>query len=158
DRVEDALAVPEAPRLGLHLLGTPFEKQAREHAGRPGVRRHDRPRAGPGEAEALVRQGQAGEPRLAADVGGRKLVEGDAVAKTRPDFRVRGSGQEAEDGIVRVANVWVREAGDDGGVVAEILEHLEVGRKRIVLAGFLREEEWWVQPERHADADHAVFR
>ena len=67
-------------------------------------------------------------------------------------------GQETEDGIVRMTDVRVRQAGDDREVAAEVLEHFQVRRERIVLAGLVREEVRRVQTERGADADHAAGR
>ena len=148
----------QAARLGLHLVGPALEEQPGEDAGRAEVGRHERAAARPGKAEALGRKRQAGEARLAADVLGRELVERDAVAEAGPALRMRRGGQEAVEGIVARADVGMRQAGDHGEVVAEVLERLQVGRELVVLAGLLREEVGRMHAQRRADADHAADR
>ena len=44
-----ALAVSQAPHLGLDLLGAPVEKQPRKYAARINIGRHRRAAARPGE-------------------------------------------------------------------------------------------------------------
>src|SRR6185437_11451992 len=140
DRVKDTPSVAQSLGLRLHVLRASFLKQLGEHAGGETVRRHQRAAARPRQAESLAREGQAGEARRAADTLGRELVERDTVAETRPSLRMRGCGQKAEDGIVAGADLRMRQAGHDGEVVAELLERLQVGCERVILAGLLREE------------------
>ena len=159
DVVEDAAAVFEAAHLGLDFVGAAFEEQPGEHLRRRVVRRHDRPGAGPGQAEPFARQGQAGEARLAADVLGRELVERDRVAKAGP-ARARHAGQEAGRGLVGEPRTHprMRQPGDDREIVAVVLEQFQVGRELVVLAGLLGKEIGGMQSQRRADADHAPRR
>lgn len=48
--------------------------------------------------------------------------------------------------------------GDDGELVAVILEDIEVGRERVVFTGLRRKEIVGMQSEWCADADHATRR
>src|SRR5439155_14231485 len=108
-------------------VGPAFEEQPGEHARRGRMGRDEGTAPGPGQTETLARQDQAGESRLAADVRSGELVERDAVAEARPDLRVRGGGQEAEEGIVTGADGRVRQSGDDREVVPQLAENLQVG-------------------------------
>src|SRR5262249_22181962 len=98
------------------------------------------------------------ETGLAAEVCGRELVERDAVAKARPPLRVWGGGQEAKKGVMAGAHLRVRQAGDDREVVAELPEHVQVRRRRVVPPRPPGEQGRGVQPEGRADADHAPRR
>src|SRR5262249_44408060 len=56
------------------------------------------------------------------------------------------------------ADFRMRQAGDDGEVVAQVLENVEVWRERGVLACLLREKVGRGQAERRADGHHAGTR
>src|SRR5262249_28405822 len=82
--------------------------------------------------------------------------ERDRVAEAGP-ARVLGAREEARRSLVREPGTHprVRQAGDDREVLAELPEHVQVRRELVILALLLREEEFRVQAERRADADHA---
>src|SRR4029077_17111785 len=68
--------------------------------------------------------------------------------------------EESGGGLVREAgtHAGVLQTGDHGHVTPVVLEDIEVGRRRVVLAGVLRDEVVGMQTERCADADHASWR
>ena len=102
-------------------------------------------------------QGERGEARLIADAFGDVLVERDGVAE-RTAGRVRGGRQEADVGRVAAIHVGMRDAGEDGEVLAVLLEDLEVVRGRVVAAGVGGEELTGQQAEVVADGEHAARR
>src|SRR5262249_3675210 len=137
---EDALPVAELSGLCRDLVGFALDEELREDMRRRPLGRNQRSAARPRQAEALASEAKTRESRLRADAFGRELVERDRVAEPDPARRVRGRGEEAENGIVTVVDVRVRQAGHDREVVAEVLHHFEIRSECIVLAGLLREE------------------
>ena len=98
------------------------------------VGRNQRAAARPGQAEAFFRKRQAAEAGLVADVLGRDLIERNRIAESAANFRMRSRGEKAVDRIVAGADLRMREAGDHAEVVAEILDHVEIGRRFVILA------------------------
>ena len=80
--------------------------------------------AGPGEAALALldvdAEGERGEAGQVADPLGDVLVERDGVAEAAA-ARVRGGGEEAVVGGVAAVDVGVRDAAEDGEVVAVVL-------------------------------------
>ena len=92
---------------------------------------HERLRWPRGDVDA---ERERGEPREVADPLGDVLVERDRVAEPAA-AGVRRGGEEAVVGRVPAVDVGVRDAAEDGEVVAVLLEQLQVGRGLVVAAG-----------------------
>ena len=91
---------------------------------------HERHALAAHDVDAEGERGEAGE---VADVLGDVLVERDGVAEAAAAGMRRG-GEEADVGGVAAVDVRVRDAAEDGEVVAVLLEVAEVGRERVAAA------------------------
>ena len=95
-------------------------------------------------------RGEAGEH---ADLLGDVLVERDGIAK-RAAARMRRGGEETDVRRVPAIHVRMRDAAEHGEVIAVRLEHIEIGRRRIIAAGARGEELIREQAEIVADGEH----
>ena len=139
--IENGPAGIEFRDLGFDLFGAALNEHLAEHAGGALFRRDGDAVTGPGEGArpGVDGQGQRGKARLIADAFGDVLVERDGVAE-RTAGRVRGCRQEADVGRMAAIHVGMRDAGEDGEVLAVILQDLEVVRGSVAGAGVCREE------------------
>ena len=155
DGVEDAASGVEPVDLSLDLLGRALQEKLVEHVGRALFGRNGDAGAGPRKAadRAIDGERERREARESADALGDVLVERNGVAE-RAARRVRRGGQEADVRRMPAVDVGMRDAAEHGEVVAVLLQHLEVGRSRVVAAGAGREEQVGSQAEVVADAEH----
>ena len=97
---------------------------------------HDRLRAPCGHIHA---QRERREAREMADAFGDVLVKRNGVAETRT-ARMRRGGEKADVRRMPAIDVRMRDAAENGEIIAMLLEDLKVGREGVIASGFLREE------------------
>ena len=135
DSVENAAAGVELADLRVDLRRASLQEHLLEYRRGLVLRRNGDAGAGPGEAaRARVdgeRQGrEAGEN---ADLLGDVLIERNGVAE-RTAARMGRRGQEADVGRMAAIHVRMRDAGEDGEIVAVRLQKFQIGRGDVVAA------------------------
>ena len=159
NEVEDA---PAAFQFGDPLLrlgrGALHEELAIDRRGAPDHRHldaaaEDRRRAG---ADRADEQGERGKPRLAADLLGDQLVDGDRVLEVARRG-LRGAAQEGPRGAVAVGVVQMGEAAEDGHPAPVGRDDVEVGRRFVVRSRGLRKEIARQHAHVGHDAEHPLW-
>jgi hypothetical protein len=140
-------------------FGAVHEETAENVGGFFFARNHDAG-AGPGEAALALldvdAEGEGLDAGEVADAFANVLVEGNGVAETAARG-VRSGGEEAVVGRMAAVDVGMRDAAEDGEIVAMFFEKLEVGREFVIGAGGLREEMMRENAEVIADAEEAAW-
>ena len=116
--------------------------------------------AAAGEAERLIvlaahREHERGIAGLVADPLGGELVERDPVAEAAALW-MRRAGEEALLGRVGPGDARMADAGEDGQVLANAGELLQIGRQLIIAAGAAGEEELRQDAHVGFDGHHAA--
>ena len=89
------------------------------------------------------------------DAFGNVLVEGDGITEAATAW-VRGRRQETVICRVATVDIWVRDAAEDGKVLAMLLQEIEVRRGLVIGASALREKVIWHEAKVITDTQHAA--
>ncbi len=153
DHVHDA--APAADQFGLAVLlgGVVVNKKFGEELHRVVLRRNHGPVLGIGGAALTVGvEHQGRETSLVAQVFGHQLVERDGVSGGGP--ALVGTGRkDAALGRVAAGDPGMGGAGDDGEVLADVLQGLKVLGGLVITSGGFGHKVGIVQTEGEADAD-----
>ena len=89
------------------------------------------------------------------DAFGNVLVEGDGITEAATAW-VRGRRQKTVICRVATIDIWVRDAAEDGKVLAMLLQEIEVRRGLVIGASALREKVIWHEAKVITDTQHAA--
>lgn len=159
--VENAAALIEPLEAALHFAGATLHKHLPEQFRGFVFRRKQHAVACPREAavglvdvNAKIERGKA---RLLTEMLDRELIERDGISKAAPGGVLRRSEKAVFRGMT-TDDGGMREAAEDGEVIAKVAQRFQVGRERVAGAAFLWKELPWQHAEVVRDQQHPARR
>ena len=157
--VEDAPPLAELSLLPCHFAGLSLQKHLGEHAGGTGLRRNHDPAAGVRLAGGtLAAENDGGKASDGAHLFRGKLINRNRIAKTVPTGVPSRTQPSHEGGMFTSTLIRMRETGEEGEVVAVILQELQILSGLVILPGLGWEQGRTMQAQRGTNKHHPLGR